>query len=79
MKRTMSLVFAIVAGVAVAETPSREVCNQIFKKEKAAMNACVEKKCRGKSQERFQECHSSCAQERSDQYQGCYAAYVLGM
>ena len=82
MKRTMSLMLMIVTGVAFAGTPSREVCNQIFKKEKAAMESCVAKNCSkfaGKDQEKYGECHSSCALERSDDYQACYTKFVLGM
>lgn len=77
MNRWTPLV-VLFATVAAAETPSKAVCEQVFKKEKAQMNACVERKCRGKDQQAFQECHAGCAQERSDKYQACYAKYVLG-
>lgn len=76
MTRWVPLVF-LLATVASADAPSKAECDQVFKKEKAQMNACVEKKCRGKDQQAFQECHAGCAQERSDKYQSCYAKYVL--
>lgn len=73
------LVGVMVSLVANAgEPPSKAECEQVFKKEKAQMNACVEKKCRGKDQQSFHECHAACAQERSDKYQSCYAKYILG-
>lgn len=74
----LCLVGVMVSLVANAgEPPSKAECEQVFKKEKAQMNACVEKKCRGKDQQALQECHAGCAQERSDKYQACYAKYVL--
>ena len=79
MKNAFPFLMVLLARIAFADAPSKEECNTIFKKEKAAMNTCVESKCRGMDQQRFQECHSGCALDRSQKYQACYAKYVLEM
>lgn len=70
------VVLTNINALAADRALSKEECEIRFKKEKAAMNSCVEK-CRGKGGQAFQECHADCALERSNQYQACYARYVL--